>query len=141
MRPLIVLIVAGLVAQAGLAGCGSDDATTSAPPPPAAVTSTEASTPANVVKQTDLQGIPLGLSQAAILKRFGPPAARPSSAKQRCLVYATDGGPDTWQRFCFIHGKLANIATVIGRRNAVTLDTPAIKGPGKLEQPKVGPAK
>lgn len=122
------LVVLGALVAAGLAGCGEDDKPAPVPPPVAPPA-------AGIVPQADIQGVPLDTPEERVLSRFGEPVGKPSNAKQNCLVYATDAGPDTWQRFCFVDGKLANIATVIGRETALTLDVESPKGTGKLRRP------
>jgi hypothetical protein len=125
------------------AGPPSTDPPASGTEPAATNTTPAPAKPAKsrVVRQAEITNIPLGSSQAVVVKRFGEPVGRPSNKKQDCLVYATDGGPDTWERFCFIDDKLVNMATVIGRKNALTLDPPPLKGPGKLQHPTVTPPK
>jgi hypothetical protein len=93
-----------------------------------------------VVTQKDAARVKLGASQTSIRERFGPPAATPKKGKVTCLVYPTDAGPDTWERFCFVGGKLGSLAIVIGRKTALTIEPPPVKGgpPGKPIKPNNG---
>jgi hypothetical protein len=127
------------------AGCGGDDengtaASDATPGSTPMTTATTTPQTSRIVKQADVADIDLGTARAKILKRFGTPVGTPSNETQTCLVYATDAGSDTWERFCFVHDKLVNLATVVGRDTALTLTPPSAppKGPSDYGPPPAG---
>ena len=116
-----------------LAGCGSsgDDKASG----PASPTPAPASTPRTAL-QADLADLPLGSRETAVRERLGPPEKVLRRAPFICLVYATDGGPDTWVRMCFKDGRMTGMGTIAGRENAMTLPPEKPESTEGLEQTK-----
>lgn len=129
--PRVALLL--LAVLAGACGGGADA--------PAGAGAEQTATPAaaRVVPQARAEGIDLGTSERVVIEQLGPPAARPADSRQRCAVYATDAGPDTWLRLCFRQDRLTSYGTVIGRETALTLEPPRLDGPGTLQDPNVQP--
>lgn len=99
-------------------GCGGS----SPPEEPAATT-----TPAGLVRAgapgsiTAEEGsaVPLGIPQAEVIRRLGPPATGMSrkGPRHRCMLYDLVGQPPEVQlQFCFARGALDVVATYIGER-------------------------
>lgn len=128
MKAVIIIMVCGVAA----AGCGGSDGG-KAPAKGKATADTEAP---RRIPQGKGMALPLGTNQSRAIKDLGTPEAVLESAPFRCFVYATDGGEDTWLRMCFKDDKLTGVGTIVGRKNAMTLDVPDAKGPGKVKRPK-----
>lgn len=130
-----LLPVLGCALVLGACGGGDGDGPSTASGGTAKPAPTATGHKPRFVSQTLANKLQLGSRETGVLSRLGKPEAVLSDNGIRCFVYATDAGPDTWLRMCFKDGRMTGVGTIPGRKTAMTLDVPDIKGSGTLRKP------
>lgn len=106
-----MLVVAATVTALG--GCGGSSAPATAPPPKPTPTITPVGAPGSVTSSAG-SVIPLGISEAQLVKRLGAPASPVHAFSDgfRCSLYRiSEEPPFVKLRYCFLHDRLKFFST------------------------------